>query len=115
MALPKQYRLTRQKEFEKVYDSGKTVRNSFLFIKFFKDSSLESSKFGIVVSTKVSKKATVRNKIRRQISEAIKPHLNRVAKNVNVIIVTNYKIVDKEFTEIEKVVLNLLKKSRIIS
>ena len=115
MALPKQYRLTRKKEFEQVYDSGKTVRNSFLFIKFFKDSSLEGSKFGIVVSAKVSKKATVRNKIRRQISEAIKPHLKQVSKNVNVVIVTNSKIVDKTFTEIEKVVLDLLKKGKILS
>jgi len=115
MALPKQYCLTRQKEFEKVYDSGKTVRDSFLFIKFLKDSSLENSKFGIVVSTKVSKKATVRNRIKRQISEAIKPHLKQISKNVNAVIVTNSKIVDKEFTEIEKVVLNLLRKSKILS
>jgi ribonuclease P protein component len=115
MALPKQYRLTRQKEFEKVYDSGKTVRNSFLFIKFLKDQSLKNSKFGIVVSAKVSKKATVRNRIRRQISEVIRTNLDRVAKNVNVVIVTNSKIVDKEFTEIEKVVLKLLKKSKILS
>jgi ribonuclease P protein component len=115
MALPKQYRLTRQKEFESVYDSGKTVRNSFLFIKFLKDSSLQGSKFGIVVSAKVSKKATVRNRIRRHISEAIRPHLKRISKNVNVVIVTNSKIVDKEFTEIEKVVLDLLKKAKILS
>ncbi len=115
MALPKKYHLTRQKEFKKVYDSGKTVRNSFLFIKFLKDSSLKNSKFGIVVSTKISKKATVRNRVRRQISEVIRTNLDRIINDVNVVIVTNSKIVDKEFTEIEKVVVKLLKKSKILS
>ncbi len=115
MALPKKYRLTLKKEFEKVYNSGKTVKNSFLFIKFFKDQSLENSKFGIVVSTKVSKKATARNRIRRQISEAIRANLDRIINNVNVVIVTNSKIVDKEFTEIELVVSKLFKKAKILS
>jgi ribonuclease P protein component len=115
MALPKKYRLTLKKEFEKVYDSGKTVKNSFLFIKFLKDQSLKNSKFGIVVSTKVSKKATVRNRIRRQISEVIRANLDRIVNNVNVVIVTNSKIVDKEFTEIEIVVSKLFKKAKISS
>ena len=114
MALPKNHRLTRDKDFKNVFDSGKTVKDSFLFIRFLIDKDQKHSRFGIVVSGKVSKKATVRNKVRRQISEVLRNNLDRIINNADVVIVTNSKIVDKEFTEIEKVVLNLLKKSKII-
>ena len=114
MALPKSNRLTRDKDFKNVFDSGETVKDSFLFIKFLKNESRKSSRFGIVISSKVSKKATVRNRIRRQISEIIRNSLKGVVGNVDVVIVTNSKIINKEFTEIEKVVLKLLKKSEIL-
>lgn len=115
MALPKKNRLTLKKEFEKIFNSGKTVRNSFLFIKFLRVRAQKASKFGIVVSAKVSKKAVVRNRIRRQISEVIRANLDHIGNNVNVAIVANSKIVGKEFTEIKKVVSELLKKAKIIS
>lgn len=114
MALPKSNRLTRDKDFKNVFDSGETVKDSFLFIKFLKNESRKSSRFGIVISSKVSKKAIVRNRVRRQISEIIRNNLKRVVNSIDVVIVTNSKIVDKEFTEIEKVVLRLLKKSKIL-
>lgn len=114
MALPKDHRLTKDKDFQSVFDSGKTVKNSFLFIKYLISKDQKKSRFGIVVSGKVSKKATVRNRIRRQISEIIRNNLDRIINNADAVIVTNSKIVDKEFTEIEKVVLNLLKKSKIL-
>lgn len=114
MALTRINRLTKEKDFKTVYNTGETVRNSFLFIKFLKNKTNES-RFGIVISSKVSKKATIRNNVKRKISETIRKNQRQIVNGIDVVIVANSKIVDKEFTEIERMVLKLMKKARLLS
>lgn len=65
--LPKQYRLSRT-NFNLVYKHGRRFRGKTfgLIVLASKDKS-EDSKIGIVVSSKVFKKAADRNKLKRQI------------------------------------------------
>ena len=64
MALPKKNRLKKKKDFEEVFKKGKAVRGNFLFVRYLKNS-LQFPRFAFVVSSKVSKKAVARNRIRR--------------------------------------------------
>lgn len=63
MALSKKYRLNR-KDLERVLDKGKTVKNSFFFIRFLKNE-IGHGRAAVLVATKVSRKSTVRNYLRR--------------------------------------------------
>lgn len=86
MALKTKNRLKKKKEFEEVFKNGKTVNGSFLFIKF-KGNNIGVSRFGFVLSLKVSKKAVERNRIRRLLAEAARNNLKQIKGNYDIITV----------------------------
>ncbi|MBE7381765.1 MAG: ribonuclease P protein component [Leptolyngbya sp. SIO1E4] len=81
MALPRQYRLTHNRDFSKVYRFGKQAATNHLAVKVLtlpEQFSVCCSRFGITVSQKVSKRSVVRNRLKRQVRAALQaliPHL----------------------------------------
>lgn len=74
MALPKIKRLS-SSEITEVARKGKVFDSDFFRIKFLPVRSTggpKTSRFALVISSKVSKKAVERNKIRRRVSEVVK-------------------------------------------
>jgi ribonuclease P protein component len=71
VGLPKLLRLKHWQDFQTVYQQGKRYRHSNLLLRVLGDQPGASSRFGITVSQKVSKKATDRNRLKRQIRAAI--------------------------------------------
>ena len=69
--LPKKNRLKNKKDFERVFKQGKGFKEDFLFFKITKNN-LKENRFGFIVSLKVSKKAVLRNKVKRRLREIIK-------------------------------------------
>jgi ribonuclease P protein component len=68
----KRYRLSR-KDFTACYKSAKIVASS-LFVFKFKKNLLDYNRWSVVISKKISKKATLRNKLKRRIYEILKKH-----------------------------------------
>jgi ribonuclease P protein component len=90
VALPKPYRLTRTEEFSKVYRYGRAASTSHLAVKVLElpeQFSENCSRFGITVSQKVSKRAVVRNRLRRQIRAALQVLIPRLQSGLWVVIV----------------------------
>ena len=80
MALPKAYRLKSRQDFQAVFREGIRRHSSHFTLRALKptlatepslDAAPPSTKIGIAISTKVSKRAVVRNKIKRQITAAL--------------------------------------------
>ena len=71
--------LKKKKDFQNVFNSGKKVEAGSFYIKVI-SNNLKESRFGIVVSKKVSKKAVVRNKIKRRTRAIIKANLLKIKK-----------------------------------
>lgn len=63
--LPKSRRICLKRDFERVFNSGRSVQGKLFRLKFLKNN-LNFNRFAVVVSSKVSKKAVIRNKIRRR-------------------------------------------------
>jgi len=112
MALSKKYRLKKRKDFEEVFKKGIYCSGSCISIKL-KRNNLNISRFGIVVGSRISKKAVIRNKIKRRISEAIRLNLPQLKKGFDVIILTKPEVVDKKYREIENILMSLFKKAKI--
>lgn len=72
--LPKVNRLKKKKDFERVFKQGKGVKEDFLLLKFTKNN-LKVSRFGFVVGQNISKKAVLRNKIKKRLREIVKKEL----------------------------------------
>jgi len=111
--LPKINRLTKKKDFELVFKKGESIKNDFLIFKILKNH-LKESRFGFVVSKKVSNKATIRNKVKRRLRDVISGKLKEIGKSVDLIIITLPGIEKKEFSEIQEIIINYLKKTKLI-
>ena len=67
-----------------------------------------------IVGLKISKKAVQRNKIRRQLEEIIRLKFNQIKNGFDIVILTEPKIIEKKYKEIEEILISLLKESRLI-
>jgi len=105
--LPKVNRLAKNKDFQVAFKKGKGFNEKFVFLKIVKNN-FAFSRFGFVVSNRVSKKSTTRNKIKRQLSHIIYPNLARIKSGYDVIIGVRPEIKNKKYPEIEKAIKKIL-------
>lgn len=98
--LPRYNRLAKKKEINSVFKNGRSSYSKNLGVKCIVNG-LANNRFAIVVSNKVSKKAVVRNKIKRRIREIIKKELTEMVIGRDLIIIVLPTIIDKTFAEIQ--------------
>lgn len=111
--LPVKNRLKKKKDFENVFKRGKKIEEDFLCFRFIK-TDLKSPRFGFVVGKSYSNKAVDRNKIKRRIRDVIKNNLSDIIEIIDGVIIVRPAKKNIEFEELEKKILNLLIKSKII-
>jgi ribonuclease P protein component len=112
--LSKENRLKRKKDFERVFKEGQGFKEDFLFLKIVKNN-LKTSRFGFMVSKNFSKKATLRNKIKRRLRELVRINLVKVKKGIDGVLVAIPGLETKDFWEIEEIINKLFKKAKIIN
>jgi len=91
--LKKIYRLRKKNDFDRVSKKGQTIYAPVFLIKFMKNN-LSMSRFGLIVSNKVSKKATQRNLIKRRFSEFIRLNIKSIKSGYDFIIILSPKIIN---------------------
>jgi len=111
--LPSEYRLRHEKDIKTLFARGKSVFGIWVGMKY-RPNGLEVSRFAIAVGTKVSKKAVVRNRLKRQIRAVIQDHLTEMKPGFDVLFFVKKEILEKDFKEIEKQVLQSLKKANLL-
>lgn len=72
------------------------------------------SQFGFVVSARVSKKATQRNRIKRLLREAVRENLEKIRSGFSVVFLVKPQSIDKERAELKSEVFKLLQKADLI-
>jgi ribonuclease P protein component len=110
--LPKIHQL-KKKEVERVFKRGQGFKEDFLFLKFIKND-LKISRFSVIVPSKVSKKATLRNKIKRRIAEILRIKIKKIKKGIDGIILAIPGLEAKDFWEIEESLSRLLERAKIL-
>ncbi len=109
--LKAQNRLKKRKEFAYIYRKGERFYTTNLtLIKIY--SKFPDSKIGFSVSNKIGK-AVVRNKIKRQLREIVRPLIPNI-KNCNLIFIAKETITGTNFSDLKNEVHLLLKKGKII-
>ena len=111
--LSKAHRITKQKDFEQIFKKGKKLKEDFLILAVL-NNSLDETRFGFIVSRKVSKKATLRNKIKRRLRALIKPQISQIKKGLDIAIMACPGLEVKDFWEMESIINKLLKKSNCL-
>jgi len=110
--LARKFRLNSEREFKKIFSRGRYISGNFITIKYYFHNALENPKIGVVVSKKISNKATVRNKLKRQINEVIYSVVDKIGKSLEIVIIVK-KIAD-DFTLLREDIINSLRKGKMI-
>lgn len=111
--LLKANRLTKETDFKLLARKGRPFYSSLFTIKILKVEAVDS-RFGVVISTKVSKKAVIRNKIKRRITEIIRLNIAKIKLGVDVMILVKPIVVDKSYQEIKDEIEKLFIKAKIL-
>ncbi|MCK4781867.1 ribonuclease P protein component [Candidatus Parcubacteria bacterium] len=112
--LSKENRLRNKKDFDRIFKKGKGFKQDFLFLKLIKNN-LETNRFGFIVSQKISKKAVIRNKIKRRLRESIKAKSGEMRVGYDVVLLPDTDIKEKSFEEINENVNRVLIKAKILT
>lgn len=110
--LPKSNRLKKKKDFERVFENGKTAKEGFLILKTAKND-LDVSRFAFVVSKKISAKAVVRNKVRRRLVAAVEKDFKGVKEGFDAVFIALPGLDKKNFSEIKEKTGKLLNKLKL--
>ena len=76
--LASKYRLKKKINFARIEIDGKMVQSKSFGLGIYDRKDNEPSRFGFIISTKISKKAVIRNRIKRIIADVIR----RVLANI---------------------------------
>ena len=113
--LPKQNRLTKNTDFDKFFGlkfkklKGQSASTKNLLIKVL-GNELSENRFGFVVNLKVDKRASARNKIKRQLREIIRQQFQQIKKPFDYVIIALPPIKNLDYQQIDQEVSLLLKK-----
>jgi len=110
--LKKTNRLTKTKDIDRVFKGGKSFFGKTVGFKIT-NNDLGYNRINFIVSTKVSKKAVVRNKIKRQLREIIKAEMPKLASSKDLVIIALPPIVDLAFLEISSEIKSSLRKIKL--
>lgn len=86
-------RLVGKNNFERIKKEGTFYQSDSFGVSFIKRSDMQPSRFGFIVSTKVSKDAPLRNKARRALREAVRQFLSYIKPGYDVVFLAKQTII----------------------
>lgn len=110
------YRLKKNFEFKIVYRRGKSFANELLVMYMLKNKRNKDNennpynRLGVSVSKKVGN-SVIRSRSKRLISESFRLNYNYILKGYDFIFIARNPIVDKNYFDVEKSMMNLIKKA----
>ena len=107
-------RLAKKSDIDNLFQRGKRAFSPFFAVRF-SENNRENSRFAIVVANKVTKKATIRNRLRRQVREIIRLNLSKFRDHYDILVNISKECLEKDYWSLEKELLDLLKRNKIIN
>jgi len=105
--------LTKNYEFRRLYNKGKSSANKFAVVYCMKNFS-SNNRLGITVSTKLGG-AVQRNRIRRRLKEIYRLNEKTVQKGYSIVIVARQRSKEAAWDELQSSVLYLFGKLNLIN
>lgn len=107
-------RLKKSRDISRVFKRGHYTAEGPLVVKVDR-SGQDQSRVVVVVSKKISKKAVVRNRIRRQISGILERRWQTVAQGYDIVVTVRQDTSDLTPAALEKVVVSVLTKVGVMA
>jgi ribonuclease P protein component len=111
--LPKINRITKKRDFDVIFKKGAGFKEGSLLLKITAGAS-DKSRFAFIIGKKVSGKATLRNKIRRQLRKLTADSMGDIKKKIDAVFVVLPGFKDEDFLGLKNKFEKLFKKAKII-
>lgn len=108
--MKRRYRLTHSADFARLRKQGQSWSHPLVLLSMGRNE-LGQPRFGFIVSRRVGK-AVVRNRVKRQLREAVRHHLDEFPQSWDYVLVARPRIVEAGYAEIENAVLQMLARAR---
>ena len=112
--LARKHRLTKESDFKKILKTGKKDKSRFFRICFLRND-LDSSRFAVVASLKISKKSTKRNYLKRQVREIVRLKKSELKDHYDVVVSILPGALREKYADLGADLIALFKKNRLIS
>lgn len=113
MMLPKINRLKKKTDFTRVYREGRSSSTLGLWVKVL-PNHLDHNRIGVVVSRKISKKAVVRNQIKRRLRSLTRTYLLSMNPGYDVVLTSRHEIIKQSYPVINQRLRGLLQKAQLL-
>lgn len=110
-SFPDSRRVKRRGEYLHVQSTGRKFRTKH-FLLSLKGNVPGSTRLGITITTKISKRAVRRNRLRRRIRELFRANLAQIPDNQVAVIIALTGATDLDFPEVEKELCTLLRDAK---
>ena len=114
MALKRELRLRKSREFQRVRQQGQSITSRLLILAWM-PNELARLRIGFVVSKRVSKQAVERNRIKRLLSEAIRPVLSGISGGWDIVISARNLASSTDVYMFEQDITTLLRRARLLT
>jgi len=108
--MERQYRLTRSVDFARVRKQGRTWSHPLVILSVDRGEG-NRKRFGFIVGRRIGR-AVVRNRVKRQLREAVRRHLDEAPAGWDMVLIARAPIAEAAFAEIEDAVAQLLRRAR---
>ncbi len=105
-------RLKKNMEFKKVYGKGNSMANRLLVLFMMKNGE-DFNRVGFSVSKKVGN-SVVRNRVKRLMKESFRAKGSTAAKGYDLIFIARINIKEAPYVDVEKAMVHLLRKSKLL-
>ena len=105
-------RLVKTKDIERAFKRGRSFFCQNLGLKVVANE-LEVNRFTIVVSTKISKKAVIRNRIKRRLREVLRLENKYLKAGYDLVVITLPTIIDSKQVELKSEVIKTLQRAKL--
>lgn len=110
--LKRESRVNLKKDFENIFKIGKYSSGQFIGFKVAK-KNFSDRRYGIIISKKISKKAVIRNRLKRQIRDIIEKEDINLKQGFDSILIPRKDILNKTFAETRNEIKEQLKKNKL--
>lgn len=90
--LSSEFRLKKYRDFTRAKLKGKLIQRPWYSVCVYDRKDSDVPRFGFIISTKISKLATQRNRIRRVMGETVRYNLKSVPKGIDVVFLVKTSI-----------------------
>ncbi|MBT5808012.1 ribonuclease P protein component [Candidatus Uhrbacteria bacterium] len=110
---PSEHRLKQEKDIKTLFAKGKGVFGIYVSLKFRKNN-LEVSRFTAVAGLKVSKKAVVRNRLKRQVRAIVEKQIESIPAGYDIALLIRKEAVGKTSAELELQIIKSFQKAKLL-